>query len=205
MSAPAIQRLVLASGNPGKLKEFRELLEGLPYALVSQRELGIADPEETGQTFIENALLKARHAALASGLPALADDSGLVVDALDGRPGLYSARYGGAGLDDAGRVQLLLKELAGVPVGRRTARFVCAAVWLRHAADPLPDVVVSVWEGSILESPRGDGGFGYDPVFLDPGSGKSAAELDRDLKNQRSHRALALSLLRRRLDPDGES
>jgi XTP/dITP diphosphohydrolase len=204
MSGRAFERLVLASGNPGKLKEFRELLEGLPYELVSQRELGIDDPEETGLTFIENALLKARHACTSSGLPALADDSGLVVDALGGRPGLYSARYGGAGLDDAGRVQLLLSELAGVPAERRTARFVCAAVFLKRADDPLPDVVVASWEGSVLEAPRGDGGFGYDPVFLDPLSGRAAAELEREIKNSRSHRALALAQLRARLARHGE-
>lgn len=194
MSAP--QRLVLASGNPGKLREFRQLLAGLPVELVSQRELGILDPEETGLSFIENALLKARNAARLSGLPALADDSGLMVDALDGRPGLYSARYGGPGLDDQGRVRLLLTELSGVPHARRGARFVCAAAWVRHAEDALPAVAVATWEGAILDAPHGAGGFGYDPVFRDPLSGRSAGELDEATKHQRSHRGQALRQLR---------
>lgn len=201
----APRRLVLASGNPGKLREFRQLLGGLPYQLVSQRELGIEDPEETGLSFVENALLKARHAARRSGLPALADDSGLMVDALGGRPGLYSARYGGAGLDDQARVRLLLSELDGVPMARRGARFACAAAFLRAADDVLPRVVVTTWEGRILETPAGVGGFGYDPVFQDPLSGRSAAELDADSKHTRSHRGQALRQLRQWLESEGHA
>lgn len=197
--------LVLASGNPGKLREFRQLLEGLPFELISQRELGIDDPEETGLSFVENALLKARHAARRSGLPALADDSGLMVDALGGRPGLYSARYGGLGLDDQARVRLLLSELMGVPAAQRGARFVCAAALLRDADDVLPRFVVTTWEGSILETPAGVGGFGYDPIFQDPWSGRSAAELDDASKHRHSHRGQALRQLRAWLETEGHA
>jgi len=192
--------LVLASGNAGKLEELRQLLGATRYRLRAQSELDVADAEETGLTFIENALLKARHAARATGLPALADDSGLCVDALGGAPGLYSARYGGVHGDAARNIARLLRELEGVPDTGRTARFHCALVVLRHADDPRPIIAEGSWAGRILHAPRGSGGFGYDPVFLDPENGCSAAELAPPIKHAISHRGRALALLRQRLD-----
>ncbi|MFN3843196.1 MAG: RdgB/HAM1 family non-canonical purine NTP pyrophosphatase [Rehaibacterium terrae] len=194
-----MKRLVLASGNPGKLAELRELLADSGLDLHAQSELGIADPEETGLTFVENALIKARHAAQASGLPALADDSGLIVDALGGEPGLRSARYAGAQGDHAANIAKLLAALAGVPAAQRTARFHCVIVLLRHPEDPQPLIAEGTWEGLILEAPRGDGGFGYDPVFLDPAQQLSAAEMDPGLKHRLSHRGQALARLLERL------
>jgi XTP/dITP diphosphohydrolase len=191
--------IVLASGNAGKLAELRELFAGAGHTLRAQSEFGIADAEETGLTFIENALLKARHAAAATGLPALADDSGLCVDALGGAPGLYSARYGG-GHGDAGRnIARLLRELEGVPEAARTARFHCVLVLLRNADDPQPIIAEGGWHGRILAAPRGTHGFGYDPVFLDPGNACSAAELAPAIKNAISHRGRALAVLKQRL------
>ena len=191
--------IVLASGNAGKLAELRELLAGSGHTLRAQSEFGIADAEETGLTFVENALIKARHAAAASGLPALADDSGLCVDALGGAPGLYSARYGGVHGDSARNIARLLGELRGVPDAARTARFHCALVLLRSAEDARPLIAEGSWEGRILGEPRGDRGFGYDPVFLDPENDLSAAELDPAIKNAISHRGRALAALRLRL------
>jgi XTP/dITP diphosphohydrolase len=191
--------LVLASGNAGKLAELRELLGGDFTRLRAQSEFGVADAEETGLTFIENALLKARHAARATGLPALGDDSGLCVDALGGAPGLYSARYGGVHGDSARNIARLLRELDGVPDAARTARFHCVLALLRSADDPQPIVVEGRWEGRILQAPRGARGFGYDPVFLDPVHGCSAAELDPAVKNAISHRGQALAALKQRL------
>lgn len=191
--------LVLASGNRGKLAELRELLAGHGYELHAQNELGVADPEETGLTFVENALLKARHAAQATGLPALADDSGLIVDALDGAPGLISARYAGVQGDHTANIAKLLRELDGVPAERRTARFYSVIVLLRHATDPQPLIAEGWWEGRILEAPRGSGGFGYDPVFLDPALDRAAAELEPVVKNRLSHRGQALARLLERL------
>ena len=191
--------LVLASGNAGKLAELRELLDDGRFTLRAQSEFGIADVEETGLTFVENALLKARHAARATGLPALGDDSGLCVDALGGAPGLYSARYGG-GHGDAGRnIERLLRELEGVPEAARMARFHCVLVLLRSADDPQPIVAEGSWHGRILGVPRGVNGFGYDPVFLDLDHGCSAAELDPAVKNRTSHRGRALAVLKQRL------
>jgi XTP/dITP diphosphohydrolase len=191
--------LVLASGNAGKLAELRELLDDGRFTLRAQSEFGIADVEETGATFVENALLKARHAARATGLPALGDDSGLCVDALGGAPGLYSARYGG-GHGDAGRnIERLLRELEGVPEAARTARFHCVLVLLRSADDPQPIIAEGSWHGRILGVPRGVSGFGYDPVFLDREHGCSAAELDPAIKNLISHRGRALAVLKQRL------
>jgi XTP/dITP diphosphohydrolase len=191
--------LVLASGNAGKLAELRELLDDGRFTLRAQSEFGIADVEETGATFVENALLKARHAARATGLPALGDDSGLCVDALGGAPGLYSARYGG-GHGDAGRnIERLLRELEGVPEAARTARFHCVLVLLRSADDPQPIIAEGSWHGRILGVPRGVNGFGYDPVFLDREHGCSAAELDPAVKNRTSHRGRALAVLKQRL------
>jgi XTP/dITP diphosphohydrolase len=191
--------IVLASGNAGKLAELRELLAGSGHVLRAQSEFGIADADETGLTFVENALLKARHAAAATGLPALADDSGLCVDALGGAPGLYSARYGGVHGDDARNIARLLGELRDVPDAARTARFHCALALLRAADDPRPLVVEGSWAGRILPAPRGDNGFGYDPLFLDPENGLSAAELDPAVKNAISHRGRALAALKARL------
>ncbi len=191
--------LVLASGNAGKLAELRELLRGDGLRLRAQSEFNVEDVEETGLTFIENALLKARHAAEATGLPALADDSGLCVDALGGAPGLYSARYAGPGGDAARNIERLLRELDGVPDEARGASFHCCIALLRHATDPKPLVVEGAWRGRILHAPRGDGGFGYDPVFLDADSGLTAAELPAARKNAISHRGRALAALRARL------
>jgi len=194
----ARERLVLASGNAGKLAELRALLEDR-FDLRAQSEFGIEDIEETGLTFIENALLKARHAARTTGLPALADDSGLCVDALEGAPGLYSARYAGTHGDAAANIAKLLHELDGVPEARRGAHFHAVVVLLRHADDPRPLVAEGTWHGRILEAPRGDAGFGYDPVFLDPEAGRSAAELEPALKHRLSHRGRALARLREAL------
>jgi XTP/dITP diphosphohydrolase len=191
--------IVLASGNAGKLAELRGLLAGSGHLLRAQSDFGIADADETGLTFVENALLKARHASAATGLPALADDSGLCVDALGGAPGLYSARYGGVHGDDARNIARLLAELRDVADAARTARFHCVLALLRSADDPRPIIAEGSWEGRILREPRGNGGFGYDPVFLDPENALSAAELDPAIKNAISHRGRALAALKARL------
>ena len=189
-------KLVLASGNAGKLKEQQAMLAGLPLQIVPQRELGVDDVPETGLTFVENALIKARHACAVTGLPALADDSGLMVDALGGAPGLYSARYAGSPTDDAANNAKLLHELRDVPAGQRSARFHAVIVLLRDPADPRPLIAEGSWEGLITDVPRGSNGFGYNPVFLDPAHGLTAAEMEPGLKNRISHRALALAKLR---------
>ena len=191
-----MHRLVVASGNRGKLAEIAELLAGTGIELIAQRDLGIADAEETASTFVENALLKARHASRASGMPALGDDSGICVDALDGGPGLYSARYAGAHGDAGANIAKLLAALQGVPPARRTAHFHCTLAVLRHADDPAPIIAEGVWHGRILEAPRGRGGFGYDPVFFDDALDIGAAELDAAVKNRVSHRGQALAKLR---------
>jgi len=196
MGAPSASPVVLASGNAGKLREFAELFAPLGWQFQPQSVLGITTPEETGSTFLDNALLKARHAAKLSGLPALADDSGLEVDALGGAPGVYSARYAGEEADDAANIDKLLTTLAAVDGGladtARTARFRCVIAYVRNAVDPQPIIGVGVWEGRILKQPQGTGGFGYDPVFMDLASGCSAAELPAATKNARSHRGAAL-------------
>ena len=192
-------RLVVASGNRGKLAEFTDLLGDSGIEGIAQGELGVEDIEETGLTFVENALLKARHAARLTGLPALADDSGLCVDALGGAPGLYSARYAGSHGDAQANIDKLLDALHGVPDDLRSAHFHATIVLLRHAEDPEPLIAQGSWHGRILRARRGAGGFGYDPVFLDPERGRSAAELDPALKNRISHRGLALAALRDRL------
>jgi XTP/dITP diphosphohydrolase len=191
--------LVIASSNSGKLVEIGEVLAGLDLELVAQGALGIADADETGTTFVENALLKARHAARLSGLPALGDDSGLCVDALDGAPGLYSARYAGPQGDAAANIARLLAALRDVPDDARGAHFYCVVVLLRHADDPAPLIAEGRWDGTILRAPRGASGFGYDPVFFDPLLGCGAAELDGETKNKLSHRGKALACLRERL------
>lgn len=191
-------RLVLASSNAGKVVELEQLLAGSGVVLVPQTHLGVTDADETGLTFVENALLKARHAARLTGLPALADDSGLCVDALDGAPGLYAARYAGTHGDSAANNAKLLRALDGVPADRRTAYFIAVLVVLRHADDPAPLIAEGRWHGRILEAPRGQGGFGYDPLFLPDGHDVSAAELDFALKNRLSHRGQALDILKAR-------
>ena len=192
-------RVVLASSNPGKLAELSALLEPAGLRVVSQDAFGIEPVEETALTFVENALIKARTACAATGLPALADDSGVVVDALEGAPGVHSARYAGGGASDADNVAKLLEALEGVAPPERGAAFVCAIVYLRHARDPCPIVCEGIWEGRILDAPRGAGGFGYDPVFFIETLGRSAAELSRAEKNAVSHRGQALAQLLDRL------
>ena len=195
-----MQRLVLASGNPGKLAEFNALLADAGFQVHPQSEFAVEDAEETGLSFIENAILKARHAARATGLPALADDSGLCVDALDGAPGLYSARYAGTHGDHAANIDKLLQEMRDVPDERRGARFVCVLALVRHADDPQPIIAEGLWEGRILHARTGDGGFGYDPLFFSPSHGMSAAGLPREVKHRDSHRGQALVVLRSRLE-----
>ena len=194
-----MKKLVVATGNAGKLAEIRAVLEGCGMELVPQSEFGLADAEESGSTFVENALLKARHAARATGLPALADDSGLIVDALHGAPGLITAHYAGVHGDSQRNIARLLGELEGIPPEHRTARFYSVVVVLRDAEDPAPLIAQGEWYGRILDAPRGSGGFGYDPVFLDPESGLSGAELEPARKNLVSHRGKALAALRKRL------
>lgn len=176
------------------------MLAGLDIQVVSQRELGIEDADETGLSFVENAILKARHAAQASGLPAIADDSGLEVDALNGAPGIYSARFAGPDATDEHNNHKLLKALATLPPEQRTARFQCLLVYLRHAQDPTPLICQGTWEGRILESPCGNNGFGYDPLFWLPEQNCSSAELPPDTKNRLSHRGQALRQLLAKLD-----
>ena len=192
-------RVGLASSDPGKLAELSALLEPAGLRVVSQDAFGIEPVEETALTFVENALIKARAACAATGLPALADDSGVVVDALEGAPGVHSARYAGGGASDADNVAKLLEALEGVAPPERGAAFVCAIVYLRHARDPCPIVCEGIWEGRILDAPRGAGGFGYDPVFFIETLGRSAAELSRAEKNAVSHRGQALAQLLDRL------
>ena len=188
-------RIVLASGNPGKLREIRQLLAGLHLQVVAQDELGVPDIEETGLSFVENAILKARNACAHTGLPAIADDSGIEVDALDGAPGIYSARYAGTGADGRRNYEKLLDELKDVPEAGRTARFQCLMVYMRHDRDPTPVICQGTWEGRILFAPRGEGGFGYDPVFYVPTHDCSAAQLPPEIKNELSHRGQALRKL----------
>ncbi|MCC8472904.1 RdgB/HAM1 family non-canonical purine NTP pyrophosphatase [Xanthomonas arboricola] len=194
-----MKQLVLASGNAGKLEELRAMLVDLPLRIVAQGELGVDDVPETGLTFVENALIKARHASAVTGLPALADDSGLIVDALGGAPGLYSARYAGSPTDAQANNAKLLDAMRAVPAERRSARFYAVIVLLRHPEDPQPLIAEGSWEGVITTEPRGTGGFGYNPVFLDPLHGLTAAEMDTALKNRLSHRAVALATLQHKL------
>jgi len=192
-----MNKLVLASNNGKKMQELNALLAPLGFEVIPQGQLGIPEAEEPHCTFVENALAKARHAARASGLPALADDSGLCVDALGGAPGVYSARYGGEPKSDARNNERLLAELGGK--ADRRARFVSVIVFVRHADDPQPVIAEGEWHGEILESPRGDSGFGYDPLFFVPEYGQSAAELDAVTKNRLSHRGQAMARLIARL------
>ncbi len=192
-----MSRLIIASGNPGKIREITRLLEPLGVEFVPQGALGITEAEEPHDTFIENALAKARHAARIAGLPALADDSGLCVDALGGAPGVQSARYAGEPASDARNSEKLLTALADV--SDRRAHYCCVIVLMRHGGDPQPVITEGEWHGEILRAPRGDGGFGYDPLFLVPELGLTGAELPLDRKNSMSHRGRALSQLLERM------
>jgi XTP/dITP diphosphohydrolase len=195
-----LRTLVIATANAGKLKEFQALLAGLPFAPVSQASIGVPSPAETGTSFAANALIKARHAAAATGEAAIADDSGLEVDALGGAPGIYSARYAGEGAGDAANNAQLLAALAGVAPAARRARYRCALVYVDGPDDPQPLEAEGRWEGLILDVPRGSGGFGYDPYFWLPERRASAAELPADEKNRLSHRGKALAALRELLE-----
>jgi XTP/dITP diphosphohydrolase len=183
------RRIVLATGNAGKLKEIREIFSGINVGIVAQSDFDTPEAIEDGLSFVENAIIKARNAAAHTGLPALSDDSGIEVDALNGEPGIHSARYAG---NDESNIQRLLRELDGLPDSKRTARFQCVMVYLRHANDPVPVIAQGAWEGRILQAPQGEGGFGYDPVFYVPERGCSAAELSSEDKNRLSHRGKAL-------------
>ncbi|GAC1665747.1 MAG: RdgB/HAM1 family non-canonical purine NTP pyrophosphatase [Steroidobacteraceae bacterium] len=197
--------LILGTGNPGKLQELRALLKDLPFEVSSVGELAIALPEESGASFLENAMLKARHAAASApcrfgtAVAAIADDSGLEVDALGGAPGIFSARYAGTGADDAANNAKLMSALSGKHGAERRARFRCVLVCVRAADDPAPLMAEGVWEGWILDTPRGAGGFGYDPYFWLPALGLTAAQLDPAQKNRLSHRGIAMRSLRERL------
>lgn len=194
-----MSRLVLATGNAGKLRELQALLADSGVEVISQKVFEVPDADETGLSFVENAILKARHAASLTGLPALADDSGLAVDALLGAPGIYSARYAGPAASDADNNAKLLATLAALPARTpRTARFVCVLVLVRHADDPLPVICQATWEGEIADTPAGAAGFGYDPLFRVPGEGMTSAELPRERKAELSHRGQALRLLKAR-------
>lgn len=190
MAGIAMHEIVLASGNPGKIKEIQAILT--EYPIVPQSVFNVVGAEETGSTFIENAILKARNAALHCNLPAIADDSGLIVDALNGAPGVISARYAGIGSSDQQNLEKLLQDLAGVPEQQRSARFICVMVFMKHADDPFPVIAQGIWEGRILDHPRGANGFGYDPVFWLPEQNCTSAELPAAVKNSLSHRGQAL-------------
>jgi XTP/dITP diphosphohydrolase len=192
-------KIVLASNNPGKAREIGQLLADQAIEIVPQSDFGVPEAEETGLTFVENAILKARNAAQHTGLPAIADDSGLEVDALNGAPGIYSARYAGPGASDEQNLQKLLADLEDVPDPQRTARFQCLMVYLRHALDPTPLICQGTWEGRITRQPAGANGFGYDPVFYVPDQGCTAAQLPAEVKNRLSHRGQALRQLVARL------
>ncbi|MDO6537042.1 RdgB/HAM1 family non-canonical purine NTP pyrophosphatase [Alteromonas stellipolaris] len=187
------QKIVLASGNQGKVREFTSLFAEYGVDVIAQKELGVEDVPETGTTFVENAIIKARHAAKVTGLPAIADDSGLVVDALGGAPGIYSARFAGEDATDSDNIDKLLLDLASSD--NRKAHFFCTLVFMRHAGDPVPLVSQGKWEGEILDTREGDGGFGYDPVFKVPSHNCTAAQLDKTEKNRISHRGNALAIL----------
>ena len=194
-----MKKLILASGNAGKLRELKRILADLGYDLHPQSEFGVSEVAETGTTFVENAIIKARHAAASTGLPALADDSGIEVDALGGAPGVYSARFAGSDADDDANNALLVAKLRDVPAAQRSARYRAVIVLMRHAGDPSPLICEGSWEGMIRLEPAGDGGFGYDPHFYLPELGRTSAELDTDEKNRLSHRGRALAELKRRL------
>jgi len=193
------KRIVLASNNAGKVREINQLLENSGIEVLPQAQFDIEDAVEDGLTFVENAIIKARHAAKLSGLPAIADDSGIEVDALNGAPGIYSARFAGEGSSDEENLHKLLNELKSVPEEQRSARFQCLMVYMRHAEDPTPIICQGTWEGRILTTPQGENEFGYDPVFFVPEQDCSSAELDAATKNSLSHRGKALQQLVKRL------
>ncbi|MFC4701932.1 RdgB/HAM1 family non-canonical purine NTP pyrophosphatase [Glaciecola siphonariae] len=195
----SMQQIVLATGNKGKVAEFDALFKQYKIQVCPQSEFLVSDVAETGSTFVENAIIKARHASRHTKLPAIADDSGLVIDALNGAPGIYSARYCGQHGNDKGNYEKVLRELADER--RRSARFLCVLVFLRHANDPTPLICQGEWEGQITTAPSGDGGFGYDPIFYLPEHQCTAAELDKSIKNAQSHRGKALKRLMHDLQP----
>lgn len=188
-------KLVLASNNAGKLKEFRAILDPLGMDLHPQAEFDITDADETGLSFIENAIVKARHASELTGMPALADDSGLCVNALGGAPGIYSARFAGTHGNHQANIELLLDKLSNIADGQRQAHFICTLALVRHAKDPDPLIAIGKWHGHIAHSQHGDGGFGYDPIFVVASHNCTAAELDSAIKNTISHRAIAIQIL----------
>jgi XTP/dITP diphosphohydrolase len=196
------KKIIFASSNPGKINELQAMLENFHWQIIPQATLGIEDADETGLTFVENALLKARHACEQSGKPAIADDSGLVVYALDGAPGIYSARYAGKHSDSKRNTEKLLAEMEGIPDENRRAHFHCSLVYMEHAKDPAPIICEGIWYGTILHSPTGTSGFGYDPVFYDENEKGSAAELPPEIKNKISHRGQAMQILMRKLAAD---
>ena len=196
-----MKKIVLATGNPGKVKELQSLLAPLGIEIVPQSEFDVPEAEETGSTFVENAIIKARNAAKHTGLPAIADDSGLAVDFLGGAPGVYSARYAGADANDADNIVKLLASLKEAPDAERNAQFHCVLVLMQHENDPTPVISHSQWHGEILREVKGEGGFGYDPVFWVESLGKSAAELEKSEKNAISHRGQALQKLLAQLQP----
>jgi len=196
-----MKKLVVASSNPGKLRELPQLFDGLDYQLYPQSEFGVVDVPESGTTFVENAIIKARNAAHHTGFAAIADDSGIEVDALNGEPGVYSARFAGADASDEANNALLVQKLSSVPERQRSARYRTVIVYMRNAADPSPIICEGSWEGSIILEPRGAGGFGYDPYFYLADQGCTSAELSAELKNQLSHRGQALRELLERLSP----
>lgn len=189
-----MKKIILASNNKGKIREFNTMLKGV-YKVVSMSDMSVEEVPEIGLTFVENALIKARNASEQSGLPALADDSGIVVDALEGAPGIYSARFAGNHGDDEANTQKLLEDMQDVPDGKRTARFWCAIVFVEHANDPTPIIIQRGWEGEILRKKVGENGFGYDPIFQVPSHGCASAELAPEIKNTISHRGKALQAL----------
>lgn len=190
-----MQKIVLASNNKGKVRELGQMLASLDMEVLPQSEFNVAEVEETGLTFVENAILKARHAAKVTGLPAIADDSGLEVDALHGAPGIFSARFAGSDASDEDNLKKLLAEMKDIPDGQRTARFQCLLVYMRHADDPTPLICQGTWEGIITREPLGSNGFGYDPVFFVPSHKCTSAQLTPEQKNQLSHRGQALQKL----------
>ena len=195
-------RVVLASSNTGKLREIGDMLKGLHMEVLLQAQFHVPEVEETGLSFVENAILKARNAARYSGLPAIGDDSGIEIDALEGKPGIYSARYAGTGASDEDNLRKLIGEIRQIPEGKRSARFVCCMVYLRHADDPDPVLARGVWEGVAITEPRGSNGFGYDPVFYVPTHHCTSAELPPAVKNQLSHRGQALGQLMEKLQAE---
>lgn len=194
-----LHKIVIASSNAGKIREFNAMFAEKSIEIIPQTVFNISDIEETGLTFVENAILKARHCCAHTGLPAIADDSGLIIDALDGRPGIYSARYAGKTSSNEEKIAKVLAEMAEVVAPQRTARFMSVLVFMRNADDPAPVICEGIWEGSILTEPHGTNGFGYDPIFWVPEYRCAAAELNPDVKNQISHRAQALKKLFERL------